>query len=149
MRICVDSGFLIGLCNAKDQHHSNAADRFSDLFETNRHTLVVPWPILYETIRTGTVRDRNAMSQFERLWNFMARWSLLELVSDSPYREGVIDACFAELGKPENRRRSLSAVDRVIRNILADEAMKIDGFLTFNTRDFVDVCRKFNRRLIS
>ncbi len=38
-------------------------------------------------------------------------------------------------------RRGLSFVDNIIRVMIMDNALKIDGLITFNTKDFADVCR--------
>jgi len=148
-RICVDACFLIGLCNARDQYHTAATNYYRKLFEVNRNRMVIPWPILYETIRTGTVRDPLSMGRLEFHWKQMAGRDLLELLSDCAYRDQVVQDCFGELRKPEGHRRNLSAVDRVIRNILADTSINIDAFLTFNVADFVDVCQRFNKEMLS
>ena len=37
-------------------------------------------------------------------------------------------------------RRTISLVDAVIREMLADTNIKIDSFITFNPSDFQDVC---------
>jgi len=147
-RICVDACFLIALCNENDQYHEVAADYYGQLFEINRNRMVVPWPILYETVRTGTVKSPSSMRRLESHWKKMARWNLLELLSDCRYRERVIQDCFDELQKPRNHQRNLSAVDRVIRNILSDSSVHIDAFITFNVPDFADVCKRSRMELL-
>jgi hypothetical protein len=147
-RICVDACFLIGLCNGRDQYHAAAARYYQRLFEVNKNRMVIPWPILYETVRMGTVENRQSMRQLESHWRQMARLDLLELLSDCRYRDQVIQDSFDELRKPEGRQRNLSAVDRVLRNILSDTNLRIDAFITFNVADFSDVCGRFGRELL-
>jgi hypothetical protein len=67
------------------------------------------------------------------------------LLDDLPFRKKVINQCFDELSKPPANRRNLSAVDRVIREILSDRSLRISALITFNPRDFEDVCRRFRR----
>ena len=79
------------------------------------------------------------MLRLEKDWKRLALSNRLVTLPDEPYRKNVIQDCF------EQRQRPLSAVDRVIRNILADPRMQIGAFGTFNPGDFADVCRKFKR----
>jgi len=146
MNICADAGFLIGLYDEADQYHVDAERHFR-LFESRANRLVVPWPVLYEAVSTRLVRRRNALGSFERQWKYLLLRQQLELLSDLPFRDGVVDDCFAELGR--DRYRGLSAVDRVLRRMLSDTHPRIDAFITFNERDFADVCQKFRRQLYS
>ena len=40
------------------------------------------------------------------------------------------------------RRRPMSLVDMVMRLMLEDVNVRVNGLLTFNRRDFYDVCRR-------
>ena len=104
--------------------------------------LLVPWPILYETVSTRLAKSVPGMLRLEKDWKRLDRLNRLKMLPDEPYRNNVIQDCF------EQHQRPLSAVDRVIRNILADPRIQISAFVTFNPGDFADVCRKFNRQLI-
>ena len=147
--VCVDAGFLIGLYDDRDQHHAKAAHHFLQLFgKNNSNCLVVPWPILYETVSTRLVRNRKGMRGLQNDWSQLSRNKRLRLLPDNQYRTQVIQDCFDELGKPSGSYRALSASDRVVRNILADRKMQINAFVTFNRNDFLDVCIKFKRQLI-
>jgi hypothetical protein len=64
-----------------------------------------------------------------------------------PFRKRVIDQCFDELTKPVASRKNLSAADRVIREILSDRSLRISALITFNPRDFEDVCKRFRREV--
>jgi predicted nucleic acid-binding protein len=146
--ICVDTGFLLGLYVESDQYHEPAQRCFSDYFESTTNRLIVPWPILYETISTRLSRNWSAMTLLEQDWKRLLRQERLELFSDSPFRDGAIDECFDELAKPRPHARNLSLVDRVIRRMLSDTNLRLEALITFNPGDFVDVCRKFNRTIL-
>ena len=140
--VCIDSGFLIGLYGDRDQYRPQASSHFLKLFGSGNNCLLVPWPILYETVSTRLAKSVPGMLRLEKDWKRLDRLNRLKMLPDEPNRNNVIQDCF------EQHQRPLSAVDRVIRNILADPRIQISAFVTFNPGDFADVCRKFNRQLI-
>jgi len=145
MNLCADAGFLIGLYDDRDEHHAEASNQFASYFQSGSNRLVIPWPILYETVSTRMARRRKSLAMLERDWKRLLLRQQLELLSDLPFREGVVEECFEGLG--DHRYRALSAVDRVVRRILSDRKVRIDAFITFNPGDFADVCRQFGRQL--
>lgn len=68
----------------------------------------------------------------------------LELVDDSPYR----DKCLRDFIQWSEHYRPLSMVDRVVRAALSDDNLEINAFITFNTRDFVDICNRRSIKLL-
>lgn len=146
--ICVDTGFLIGLYDPGDQFHDKARDYFSDYFGGAGNRLLIPWPILYETISTRMASNRPAMSLLENDWKKLAAQNRLNLLPDEPFRVRLIDECFADLRRPPGRPRSLSLVDRVVRRILSDTSIRIHAFVTFNPGDFADVCTLARREML-
>ncbi len=147
--ILVDTGFLLGLYNSRDQYHERARKYFLEYFGTTGNRLIICWPILYEAVSTQLVKNRPAMFLMRTDWIRLASQKRLELLSDLPFRDRVLDECFEELRKPFPQSRNLSVVDRVIRRVLSDRSMRIDAFVTFNPRDFVDVCKTSNRVMVS
>ena len=131
MNICVDAGFLIGLYDYKDEYHDQAVTHFTNLLGSSSNRLVTPWPILYETVSTRMARSRKGLMLFERDWRRLLRQQRIELLSDLPFGEGVVEECFE--GLEMSRYRALSAADRVVRKMLADTGPRIDAFVTFNT----------------
>lgn len=146
--ICVDTGFLIALYDESDAYHSQATDYFTNYFESTQNHLLVPWPILYETISTRMVRNKRRMEIFNRDWKTLQIQQRLILFDDREFRESAINECFAEIRNLPQHYRSLSLTDRVIRNILSEVNIKIDLFITFNIKDFQDICRKFGRAVV-
>ncbi len=100
--ICVDSGFLIGLYDEKDGFHEMAKNYFLRLFDRDHNRLVLPWPIVYETVSTRMVNNKQGMLLLERDWRRLSAQMRLHLLDDVPFRTEVIDECFNELRKPDD-----------------------------------------------
>ena len=66
-------------------------------------------------------------------------------LSDEPYRNHALERVF----KNPTPSLSLSLVDQVIRLALMDPNTRIDAMITFNPRDFSDICHSKNIDLIS
>ncbi len=130
--VLTDAGFWIGLCDRNDQNHENAV-RILKAIE--RYHVLLPWPILYEIFRTRFIKNKSLVQKFEETAKSVAA----RYEDDNPYRTAAqIEALrLAATGK-----RHISLVDMVIRHMLSDENFRIDYLVTFNQRDFVDVCRK-------
>lgn len=146
--VFVDSCFLIALYDKRDKDHSKATDYFAKYFDNISNKLIVPWPILFETVSTKMVRHRKGIELLEKDWKTLKAQQRLELLNDLDYREKALDECFKETQKEHQHYRTISLVDRVIRNMLSDVDLKIDLFITFNVKDFVDVCKKFRRTIV-
>ncbi len=108
--ICVDSGFLLGLYDERDQYHSKAKDMFVEYFEGVQNRLLVPWPILYETVSTQISRNRKKMYNFFRDWKTLDSQRRLELLDDKPFREKAISESFEETLRNPHHYRGLSLV---------------------------------------
>lgn len=128
LRLLVDTGFWIALYDTTDSRHAKAIAN-SDLVE--EYPVVVPWPVLYETVGTRIVKRR----EFSRFEDVLKRGNAV-LLEDSPYREACLDDVFSDGNRP------LSLVDLVIRRILDDTSVRIEGLITFNPKDFADVCAR-------
>jgi len=125
--VFVDTGFWLALFDKRDQHHPQALANENRLRSLR---VALPWPCLYETLKTRFVRNPIWVRQFE---SFVKRADMLD---DAKYRQAAYDQILREV-----ERRPISLVDRVIRSILEDVSTKIDVLLTFNHRDFADICR--------
>jgi predicted nucleic acid-binding protein len=140
--VCVDSGFLIGLYDESDQHHGLAEKHFSDFFDNDFNRLLVPWPVLYETLSTRMCRRRKCIAVLESDWRKLRARGQLVLLDDHEFREDAIDECLDEIHRPRERYRALSLVDRVLRSMLSEINLRIDVLITFNEGDFADVCAR-------
>lgn len=130
--ILADTGFCYAICDARDGQHQQAAEREQLLRTAN---LLLPWPCLYETFNTRFAKNLMAVRQFEAL----IRQPHVVLLTDAPYREAALESA---MQMALSARRSIALVDMVIRLILEDVNVRKHGLLTFNLRDFSDVCRK-------
>jgi predicted nucleic acid-binding protein len=128
--ILCDSGFWIALYDKKDQYHMIATKLFEKI---SLFYVLIPWPVLYEVLRTRFVRRRDWIQQFKRDLKKLQ----VEFIDDTPYR----NFAFSEILSVSNKR-NLSLVDRVIRKILEDKNKRIDCLITFNEKDFIDICQK-------
>jgi predicted nucleic acid-binding protein len=130
--VLVDTGVWYALCDPRDRTVSREVAE--DLYERIKvHSILVPWPVLYESLRTGFARNRLAMERFER----ELRSPRVLLLDDAPYRDEALAHSFEWSLR---RRRPLSLVDCVLRLLLDDVRTRIRYLATFNQRDFVDVC---------
>ncbi len=128
--LLVDTGVWYAVFDDRDEHYRSARHMAEYL---DRMPIVLPWPILYETLWTGFVKNGRALRLFE---NRLKRPGISYL-DDSAYR----DAAFRlSLDSSLRRARPLSLVDCAIRLVLEDVNVKIGFLATYNPRDFVDVC---------
>ncbi len=128
--VLIDTGFWYAFYNGRDEHHEKAEEK-ADLLETS--TILIPWPSLYETFNSRFAKNMLAVRHFEKL----LRQAHVVRISDEPYREAALEVAIASV-----TTRCFALVDVVIRLILEDINVRKHGLLTFNQRDFGDLCRK-------
>ncbi len=135
-RACVlDTSFWIALYDSRDQQlHLHARSILKKIFQI-KPVVYMPWPIYYEVLNTRFVRRSGWVREFSA----HAEKLTIKTIDDSLYREKAYAATIREaiIG-----RRHISLVDMVIRQVLEDRSLKIDYLITFNQKDFLDVCRK-------
>ena len=134
--VLVDTGFLYALFDPRDQFNSQAVEKAGVL---DRHTSILPWPILYEVLKTRFVKKTQSLLQLEAL----QKQAHVVLLSDLPYREPALQAVYRSAP-----RRSLSLVDMVLRLMIEDVNVRTDAVLTFNPGDFANVCAKHRVKLL-
>ena len=128
----MDTGIWIAMFDPRDQHRARIEEitEYLDICH-----LILPWPTLYETLRTRLARNRNALQSFEA---YLKR-PRISFLDDEPYRETAIELCFSSALQAY---RPLSMVDCLIRLILDDINVKVSYLATFNNDDFIDICQK-------
>ncbi|HVI58389.1 MAG TPA: hypothetical protein VM619_05885 [Luteimonas sp.] len=126
--IIADSGFWIGLFNARDAHHSCACSIEEFLAV---HSVVIPWPSLYETLNTRLMRRQSDKDRF----NAYLRRDSTVLLEDAKYKNFSLKYVL------DQRGTTYSLVDHVIRSMLEDSNIRVDALITFNPGDFIDVCQ--------
>ena len=130
-RILIDSGFWLGLCDPHDQWHNQAKAVTQKL---TVHHWLLPWPTLYETLSTRFIKKSHQVEQFMAELNHGKH----QKIDDAKYRESALSQTMFYM----RQGRSLSLVDLVLRQMLIDEALHIKAIVTFNARDFSDVCQR-------
>lgn len=136
--VLVDTGFWIALFEPRDQNHGYAIDREEWL---EAATLVVPWPILYETVRTRFVRSRDRILRFDR---YLKRPDVV-FVDDADFRN---EAYALSVEYAVTLHRPLSMVDMLCRLMIEDDNIRIDAILTPNDQDFRDVCMRTGTEIL-
>ena len=137
-RVLIDTGFFIALFNGRDQHHASSR-QMEEWLDTI--PILLPWPILYETMNTRLVRRPESLARF----GAFTRSTEMMLLDDTLYREESLSALLS----PNSAKGSLSLVDAVLCSIIEDVNVPISAMLTFNERDFLTVCAQNNVELIS
>jgi hypothetical protein len=129
--VLTDAGIWYALFDPRDQYYAPALEKaqYLDLLH-----IVLPWPILYETLRTRFVRNVASLRTFDA---YLSRPHITYL-EDAPYRNAALEL---SMDSSLNHARPLSLVDCVLRLMLEDVNIKIDYLITFNVGDFSDVCR--------
>lgn len=139
--ILIDSGFWFALYNSHDQYHSKTFDMM-EYINTDINTIIIPYPTLYETINTKFSSDIISMEKFRKILEDPNVFKL----PDDDYREDALDLTFKH---SLINKRNLSLTDNIIRLILDSEKFNIDYLITFNVKDFSDICQKKNIKILS
>jgi predicted nucleic acid-binding protein len=130
--ILVDTAFWIAWLDPRDQHHHEALAKENWLTDAQ---IMVPWPIVYETVRTRLVRRPEKLLQLDRV----LKRPQVNLVDDSDFRADAYDLTVEYAA---HRKRSISMVDMLCRLLIEDVNTRIDAMLTTNPEDFRDVCQR-------
>ncbi|MDR1984182.1 MAG: hypothetical protein LBQ28_05100 [Prevotellaceae bacterium] len=137
INVLVDSGFWFALYDEHDSYHAYAIDIAEYL---NNNIVIIPFPTLYESINTRFMKNRIARNEFANI----LKKDNIKIVNDESIKDDALKITFND----ENKKRNLSLVDNIIRLILDDVNYKIDYLITFNKRDFIDVCQKRNIKIL-
>lgn len=127
--LLVDSGYFIALFDPRDRFHEEAVARRKWI---DALKVILPWPILYETVNTRFARRPDRIRGLQNVIN----QSNSMLVDDSPYRRKAFDA----MCEMSEFRPGISLVDAVLMELIKERNVKIEVMLTFNHRDFRNVC---------
>ena len=130
--VLVDTGIWFAMFDPRDQYAKDIEEKAKIV---ERCHVVLPWPTVYETVRTRMAKNRFALQQFK---SYLAR-PHVEYLDDTSYREAALELAFESSLR---RSRPLSMVDCLIRLILGDINVKVDYLATYNVMDFEDVCRR-------
>lgn len=139
MNVLIDTCFWFAYYDGSDGHHQEAQKIMGML---RHHRILVPYPTLYETIDTRFCRRPEWIDHFNRLINS----SQCVLIQDDQYKAQTL-ALSVDFVLLKNR--AISLVDMVIRQMIDDVNLRSDAVISFNSVDFVDICRKKSKIFIS
>ncbi|MDR1553116.1 MAG: hypothetical protein LBS69_06610 [Prevotellaceae bacterium] len=137
INVIVDSGFWFALYDTGDAYYTKAINIVEYL---NMSNVIIPFPTLYESINTKFMKNTVAKTEFE---NILKR-NNVTIVNDDSIKTDALRITFTD----ESKKRNLSLVDNIIRLILEDVSYKIDCLITFNKKDFIDICQKRNIEIL-
>lgn len=137
--VLTDTCFWIGLLDPKDQYHEISK---SVVGLIDNHRIIFPWPCLYETISTHLTKHRERLLYLEEF----IRKPYIELFDDSNYKDKALSEIF-QLNKFSGFTYSLP--DSIIREILKDINVKVNYLVTYNNRDFEDICQQRSIEIIN
>src|SRR5947209_6988308 len=124
--VLVDTGVWYAIFDARDERSAEGA-RKAELIEMLQ--VVVPWPTMYETLRTRFVKNKPALGRFER---FLKGRQVVYL-DDAGYRDEAFELSFEWSLR---RKRPISMVDWIIRLVIDDVNVRLAYLATFNANDF-------------
>ena len=136
-KLLVDTGFFFALFDERDSYHASAREQSEWL---DSLSIILPWPVLYETLNTRFSKRRTHLDRFRAIVELPDT----VLLDDSPYRLESYDAVMTatRTGSP------ISLVDAVLRAIIEDVNVPVDAMLTFDRADFADICSKHDVELL-
>ncbi|RLD55989.1 MAG: hypothetical protein DRJ05_12040 [Bacteroidetes bacterium] len=129
----IDTGFWIALFFQEDDYHAEASYIYDKI---KNGKLIIPWPTLYETLRTKFVKSPNKLKQLQKIFGYNNTFKL----SDDKFKESALENSFNDNIK-YNHNKSL--VDSLLLEILKDTNIKVDYLISFDKRaKFEIICNK-------
>ena len=134
MNIIADTCFWISLCDKTQSNHDEMVQILERIVKDGRHSIVVPHPVLYETLCTDFVKKYQEATLLTKLY-----FPLAAKISDADYLEEAyrtieMQSCL--------RNGTASMVDVVIMLMVEKRENNIGAVLTTNGRDFGVFCQK-------
>ena len=129
--VLADTGFWYALYEPRDNNFDQA-NTIGELIQ--EQNIILPWPSLYETLSTRFTKRPDRMKQFKTIISKPN----VNFIDDTEYKDNALNLTFdySRIGS-----RTFSLVDVIIRELLKDDSLKIDYQITFNKRDFIDLCQ--------
>ena len=137
-RMLVDTSFFIALFNKRDEHHVSARkmEEWLDVMP-----VLLPWPILYETVNTRLVRRSESLARFDAI----IRSTKTTLLDDTPYRPELLSTRLTR----HLSVNGLSLVDAILCQIIEDVNVSVSVMLTFDKGNFLTICQQNNVELLN
>ena len=137
--VITDTCYWLGLVDSKDEHHEKSV-LISELIKDAN--IVFPFPCFYEIIRTKFLKNKMKLTALENL----LKNSKIQYIDDTKYKDIALNKVY-ELNKKSFISHSLT--DAVIREMLSDVDLRLNYLVTYNVKDFADICAKRNIEILS
>jgi predicted nucleic acid-binding protein len=129
--VLIDTGFWFAIYYKGDQYHKEATAIYNKIQNSQ---ILIPWPTLYEVLNTDFINERIWVENFEKL----LKKNNVKRIDDTKYKELALEESMSKSVEKGN----ISLVDGIIRQMLSDLDIKIEYFVTFNHKDFIDILKK-------
>lgn len=126
----IDTCYWFGLYGIRDGYVEESKE-ISEIIKD--HIIVIPYPSLYEVLNSEFIKSKLRLEELENL----IKSEKVELLYDEKYRDEALENVYKIHKAPIPR---ISLVDSIIREILKDTNVRIDTLVTFNEKDFKDIC---------
>ena len=133
MNLIADTCFWISLCDPSQGNHVEIKEMADIIFENSNHQILVPHPVLYETLCTKMVKSPNNVMLLSIYLNKVKKVSDKEYINEA-YQRIELQASM--------KKGTASMVDIAIMLMAEDPRNNIKGILTINGRDFSVVCQR-------
>ena len=135
MNIIADTCFWISLCDPTESDHDEIMKMMDVMRRDRSHRILVPHPVLYETLRTNVVKKPEQVMLLIKYFND-------DIVIRVPDNEYVDQAYTLVNQQAERGKGTASMVDIVIMLMAEDVRYRVKAILTKNGRDFVGFCQQ-------
>ena len=133
MNILADTCFWISLCDSKEADHVETEQMMRKISGNSIHSILVPHPVLYETLRTEMVKRHNQVLLLHSFWGKVQKISDIDYI-DEAYR--LVER------QAELQNGTASMVDMAIMLMARDVRNNVKAILTRNKRDFARFCQE-------
>lgn len=133
MNILADTCFWISLCDPSESDHAETVSMMEKILSNKSNVIIVPHPVLYETLRTEMVKKPN------QVLNLIKYFSRVEKIPDTEY---INEAFNLVDQQAHNKIGTSSMVDFALMLVAEDPKNNVKAILTRNARDFASFCQK-------
>lgn len=133
MNILADTCFWISLCDPTERDHTEAVAMMEKILGDKSHTILVPHPVLYETLCSDLVKKPKQVLMLAQFFRKVVK------VPDADY----VDEAYNLVEQQANMGKgTASMVDIAIMLMADDTRNNVKAILTSNGRDFSAFCKK-------
>ena len=126
-RILVDTGFWYAVFDKRDCHKADAECLVAKYFDKSAYEIVVPFPTMYELLRTRFVKNKEALEEIRQMFQS----GRITRLDDDAYRLEALELTLLE------SKRNISLVDKIVKN----KGLVITEYITEHQNKFERIRR--------